>query len=77
MDYIRRSWINKKINGIVKNDDIANDLAKINTAINAAEIILLLAPETNGEVAVKSWTALENITGLHHAHLANERLAEK
>ena len=67
----------KKINGIVKNDDIANGLAKINTAINAAEIILLMAPETNGQVAVKSWQALENITGLSHTHLADDRMAEK
>ena len=62
----------KKING-----SSSDNLAKINTAINAAEIILLLAPETNGQVAVKSWKALENITGLNHIHLAEERAGEK
>jgi nitrate reductase alpha subunit len=33
-------------------------LAKIDTDIDAAEVILMLAPETNGEVAVKAWEAL-------------------
>ena len=66
-----------KINGIVKSDGIAKGLPKIDTAINAAEIILLLAPETNGEVAVKSWRSLEKITGLKHDHLALGREDEK
>ena len=35
-----------------------------------AEVILMLAPETNGEVAVKAWEALSKITGREHAHLA-------
>ena len=33
-------------------------------------MILSLAPETNGEVAVKAWEALGKITGREHAHLA-------
>ena len=33
-------------------------------------MILSLAPETNGEVAVKAWQALSKITGRDHAHLA-------
>nr|WP_306265716.1 nitrate reductase subunit alpha [Pararhizobium sp. IMCC3301] len=43
---------------------------KIETAIDACEVILMLAPETNGEVAVKAWQALEKATGRKHAHLA-------
>ena len=66
-----------KINGTVNVNGDFKNLAKIDTAINAAEIILLLAPETNGEVAVKSWKALGEITGLDHTHLANDRMAEK
>lgn len=66
-----------KVNGIVKSDGIGKGLPKIDTAINAAEIILLLAPETNGEVAVKSWRSLEKITGLKHDHLALNREGEK
>ena len=33
-------------------------LPRIETDIDAAEVILSLAPETNGEVAVKAWEAL-------------------
>ncbi len=66
-----------KINGVVADDGISKGLPKIDTAINAAEIILLLAPETNGEVAVKSWRALEEKTGLNHTHLASDRMGEK
>ena len=43
---------------------------KIETAIDACEVILMLAPETNGEVAVKAWEALGKATGREHAHLA-------
>ena len=32
---------------------------EIETDIDACEVILMLAPETNGEVAVKAWDALE------------------
>lgn len=42
----------------------------IETAINAAEVILSLAPETNGQVAVKAWKALSQKTGIDHTHLA-------
>jgi nitrate reductase alpha subunit len=45
--------------------------------IDAAETVLHLAPETNGEVAVKAWEALGKITGRHHAHLAKAREDEK
>ncbi len=50
---------------------------RIDTDIDAAETILYLAPETNGEVAVKAWQALEKITGRSHAHLAETREDEK
>jgi nitrate reductase alpha subunit len=43
---------------------------RIETAIDAAEVILQLAPETNGHVAVKAWKALGKFTGREHAHLA-------
>lgn len=46
---------------------------KLNTAIDAAEMILTLAPETNGHIAVKAWGALSKITGLDHTHLAKPR----
>jgi nitrate reductase alpha subunit len=50
---------------------------RIETDIDAAEVILYLAPETNGEVAVKAWSALGKITGRDHTHLAETREDEK
>ncbi|WP_438392168.1 nitrate reductase subunit alpha [Caballeronia sp. DA-9] len=50
---------------------------RLNTAIDAAEMILTFAPETNGHVAVKAWQALSKITGREHAHLALGREHDK
>lgn len=50
---------------------------KIETAIDAAEVILTLAPETNGQVAVKAWDALGKVTGRDHTHLARYKEDEK
>jgi nitrate reductase alpha subunit len=50
---------------------------RIESDIDAAEVILLLAPETNGEVAVKAWEALGKVTGRDHTHLAAARKDEK
>ncbi|GAB4387860.1 nitrate reductase subunit alpha [Albidovulum sp.] len=57
------------LNG-VKLDGPAAGRPKIETAIDACEVILSLAPETNGHVAVKSWAALSENTGRDHVHLA-------
>ena len=40
------------------NGTAPNGGAKLETDIDAIEAILSLAPETNGEVAVKAWEAL-------------------
>ena len=37
----------------------------------------MLAPETNGEVAVKAWDALSKMTGREHAHLARTKEDER
>tara|TARA_R110002096_G_scaffold87751_13_gene201297 strand:+ start:4382 stop:8119 length:3738 start_codon:yes stop_codon:yes gene_type:complete len=58
-------------------DGPAKGCAKIETDIDATEVILMLAPETNGEVAVKAWHALEQFTGREHAHLAAAKEDEK
>ncbi|SIO95194.1 nitrate reductase subunit alpha [Vibrio spartinae] len=50
---------------------------KLVSAIDAAEMILTLAPETNGEVAVKAWQALSQVTGRDHTHLARSKADEK
>ncbi|MCV4601040.1 hypothetical protein OFC63_33975, partial [Escherichia coli] len=41
------------------------------------ETILSLAPETNGEVAVKAWESLGKATGRNHLHLAEGKTDEK
>ena len=66
-----------KLNGIVSEPGVTQGLPKIETDIDAAETILMLAPETNGEVAVKAWAALGQATGREHTHLARTREDEK
>jgi len=66
-----------KLNYTVHEDGPARGQPRIETDIDAAEVILMLAPETNGEVAVKAWEALARITGREHAHLAIPKEDEK
>ncbi|MEK7455693.1 MAG: nitrate reductase subunit alpha [Pseudomonadota bacterium] len=67
----------RKLNGTVTEDGPTKGMAKIETAIDAAEVLLMLAPETNGEVAVKAWESLSTFTGREHAHLALPKEDEK
>ncbi|MHB0776281.1 nitrate reductase subunit alpha [Halomonas sp. WWR20] len=60
-----------------KTEGPAEGRPRIESAIDAAEMILTLAPETNGQVAVKAWGALSKITGREHAHLALPKQEEK
>jgi len=64
------------LNRTVK-DGPAKSRPRIETDIDAAETVLYLAPETNGQVAVKAWAALSKITGRDHTHLALPREHEK
>jgi len=66
----------KQLNGEVP-DGPTRGLPKIETEIDACETILMLAPETNGEVAVKAWQSLTKQTGREHAHLALPKEDEK
>ncbi|TDK49633.1 nitrate reductase subunit alpha [Antarcticimicrobium luteum] len=59
----------RELNGVHR-DGPAKGLARIDTDIDATEVILMLAPETNGEVAVKAWDQLSKATGREHRHLA-------
>jgi nitrate reductase / nitrite oxidoreductase, alpha subunit len=54
-------------------DGPTKGLPRIERDIDAAETILMLAPETNGCVAVKAWQALAKVTGRDHTHLARHR----
>jgi nitrate reductase / nitrite oxidoreductase, alpha subunit len=58
-------------------EGVTQGMPKIVTDIDACEVILQLAPETNGHVAVKAWEALEKATGREHKHLALYREDEK
>jgi nitrate reductase alpha subunit len=66
-----------RINGTVREAGPAEGMPKIETDIDATEVILALAPETNGQVAVKAWQALSKITGRDHSHLALAKEDEK
>jgi nitrate reductase alpha subunit len=67
----------KNLNGVVTEEGPTKGLARIETDIDATEVILSLAPETNGEVAVKAWEALSQNTGRDHTHLARPKEDEK
>ncbi|SDI45487.1 nitrate reductase subunit alpha [Pseudomonas panipatensis] len=60
-----------------KPDGPAAGRPQLASAVDAAEMILALAPETNGQVAVKAWAALSKITGRDHTHLARPKEDEK
>jgi nitrate reductase / nitrite oxidoreductase, alpha subunit len=65
------------INKIVTEEGVSKGRPNIQTAIDAAEMILTFAPETNGHVSVKAWEALSKITGRDHSHLAVGREHDK
>jgi nitrate reductase / nitrite oxidoreductase, alpha subunit len=67
----------KALNGVVTEEGPTKGMARIDSDIDATEVILMLAPETNGEVAVKAWDALSKFTGREHAHLALPKEDEK
>jgi nitrate reductase alpha subunit len=66
-----------ELNYRVVEEGVAKGLPRIESDIDACEVVLMLAPETNGEVAVKAWEALSVITGREHKHLALPKEDEK
>jgi len=66
-----------ELSGLVTAEGVTQGMPKIETDIDACEVILQLAPETNGHVAVKAWQALSKQTGIDHTHLALHREDEK
>lgn len=66
-----------ELNGVVTEPGATKGMPKIESDIDACEVVLQLAPETNGHVAVKAWEALSRATGREHAHLALHREDEK
>ncbi|MGE4045679.1 MAG: nitrate reductase subunit alpha [Acetobacteraceae bacterium] len=59
------------------NGTAPNGQPRLDSDIDAIEAILSLAPETNGEVAVKAWEKLGKATGREHVHLALPKEDEK
>ncbi len=67
----------RELNGVVTEDGVSLGQPRIETDIDATEVVLMLAPETNGQVALKAWQALSRATGRDHSHLALPREDEK
>lgn len=67
----------RDLNGPVLDEGLTKGMPQIDSDIDACETILALAPETNGEVAVKAWASLERQTGREHTHLAEPKEDEK
>jgi len=67
----------REILGTVAEPGISQGMPSLTTARQMAEAILALAPETNGDVAVKSWRGVEKRTGLSLQHLSLRRQGEK
>ena len=61
----------------MRDEGITKGMPKIESDVDATEVILALAPETNGRVAVKAWEALGKATGRDHTHLAVPREDDK
>lgn len=59
-----------KLNHSVRDEGVSKGRPQIESAIDACEVVLSLAPETNGHVAVKAWQSLGEFTGRDHTHLA-------
>lgn len=66
-----------ELNRVVTEEGISKGLPRIESDIDATEVVLSLAPETNGQVAVKAWEALGKFTGRDHTHLAKPKEEEK
>lgn len=66
-----------QLNYRIHDDSVANTRPNMSSVVNAIETVLMLAPETNGHVAVKAWAELSKKTGRDHTHLAKASEHEK
>ncbi|WP_313073048.1 nitrate reductase subunit alpha, partial [Melaminivora sp.] len=66
-----------QLNGVVREPGVSQGMPRIESDIDACEVVLHMAPETNGHVAVKAWESLSKQTGRDHTHLAIHREDEK
>ncbi|VEJ09785.1 nitrate reductase subunit alpha [Actinobacillus delphinicola] len=62
-----------KLHRTVQEDGVSQGRPNLNTAVQACDSVMSLAPETNGEVAVRAWAALSESTGRDLTHLAKPK----
>ena len=67
----------KELNYTVKDEGVSKGMPSLEEDIYVCDTILQMAPETNGEVAHKAWTAQSVKTGIDHSHLYAGRHEEK
>ena len=67
----------KELNYTVTEEGVSKGMPSLKEDISVCDSIMQMAPETNGEVAHKSWKALSKKTGIDHLHLCDARRDEK
>ncbi len=67
----------KRCNGTVREPGVSFGMPSLEEDIAVCDAVMRMAPETNGEVAHKSWTALSRKTGIDHHHLYAGRHEDK
>ena len=65
------------LNGTIKEEGISKGLPSLAEDIHVCDAVMRMAPETNGEVAHKSWTGQSKKTGIDHSHLYKGRQEDK
>ncbi|MCU7809318.1 MAG: molybdopterin-dependent oxidoreductase, partial [Candidatus Thiodiazotropha sp. (ex Semelilucina semeliformis)] len=64
-------------NGVITEEGVSKGRPSLMEDVQVCDTVLQMAPETNGEVAHKSWAALSKKTGIDHSHLYEGRHEEK
>ena len=67
----------KKCNYPVTVEGVSKGMPSLEEDIYVCDSVMRMAPETNGEVAHKSWSALSKKTGIDHHHLYAGRHEDK
>ncbi|MEN8180448.1 MAG: molybdopterin dinucleotide binding domain-containing protein, partial [Pseudomonadota bacterium] len=66
-----------ELNGVITEEGVSKGRPSLVEDVAVCDTVLQMAPETNGEVAHKSWNALSKKTGIDHSHLYAGRHEEK
>jgi nitrate reductase alpha subunit len=67
----------KAMNGAVKDAGVSQGMPSLEDDIGVCDAVMRMAPETCGEVAHKSWSAMSKKTGIDHRHLYSARHEDK